>query len=437
MAQQMRYLKASLETTDGGYEDIRQQPKIYAKNSLDRFGDDLCALIVSYLTFEDRFRYECVSKQFRRTVFGSVVDITFIDRYIHRVLNEKTIDRQMLATIAIKCTNIQIIDFREMYLYESRVPEVLAIFRDNCRHLREIYCNVIYNKIEWFHGLGSLVTRIGRVAYTPSDTFRYCNRLSELVAKYLPQMFPDSDRNPVHTLKRLSLEYYGRVEDNQLLAAIVANNQSLASLTVTKVMAITVEFITEFTDLLSRLPQLRQLSLNLHVTGIPYSVDEFLRTIAANCKQLKRLSFGTVTHSCVLTLDSLLYFSQLKRLDLTLNLLIGDYRDIESQFMDPLTLCHGLTHLTLNVWNMNTKFITYCGNRWPRLQYLAICDKYYIIDNVCLDHISRLPALQTLVFECNIGFGVNDHDFEDLLSRSPKLKNIETKGNNISKCYLK
>ena len=47
--------------------------KVYAKNSMDRFGDDLSEVILSYLWFEDKIRLECVSKQWRRLVYQQTV----------------------------------------------------------------------------------------------------------------------------------------------------------------------------------------------------------------------------------------------------------------------------------------------------------------------------------------------------------------------------
>ncbi|CAG2176582.1 unnamed protein product [Oppiella nova] len=35
---------------------------ISSQDSLDRFGDDLCELLLSYLWLRDSFRYECLSK---------------------------------------------------------------------------------------------------------------------------------------------------------------------------------------------------------------------------------------------------------------------------------------------------------------------------------------------------------------------------------------
>src|ERR1700755_115650 len=40
------------------------------KSSFERFGDDLTEVIVSYLTTEEKFRFECLSKQWQRLVFN-------------------------------------------------------------------------------------------------------------------------------------------------------------------------------------------------------------------------------------------------------------------------------------------------------------------------------------------------------------------------------
>ena len=55
------------------------QMKVYPKNSFDRFGDDLTELILQYLTFEDKVRLECVSKQWRRLVFNKQFAIEIFD----------------------------------------------------------------------------------------------------------------------------------------------------------------------------------------------------------------------------------------------------------------------------------------------------------------------------------------------------------------------
>ncbi|CAG2103215.1 unnamed protein product [Medioppia subpectinata] len=88
MSQNMKSMKTSLETTDDSNED-NKQPQINAKNAFNRFGDELFGHILSYLPIKDKFRYECVSKRFQRTVFGSIVDI---DIYIFSELFEQLYD---------------------------------------------------------------------------------------------------------------------------------------------------------------------------------------------------------------------------------------------------------------------------------------------------------------------------------------------------------
>ncbi|CAG2101739.1 unnamed protein product [Medioppia subpectinata] len=154
MAKQMKHLKTSLETTDDGNEDNRQQ--IYAKNSMDRFGDDLYTLLVSHLHIEDMFQLECVSKQFQRTVFRSVVDIDFDDQFIQRQ------DFPIFTTmnkIIKKCRNIQTIDFIDIEENNEYFLEVLPEILHKFPNLRQIYCNLSLNSNRWIGHLAPLITR--------------------------------------------------------------------------------------------------------------------------------------------------------------------------------------------------------------------------------------------------------------------------------------
>ena len=42
---------------------------IYEKDSMDRLADDLTEEVLQYLTFSDKVRLECVSKQWMRCVY--------------------------------------------------------------------------------------------------------------------------------------------------------------------------------------------------------------------------------------------------------------------------------------------------------------------------------------------------------------------------------
>ncbi|CAG2103258.1 unnamed protein product [Medioppia subpectinata] len=452
MAQQMTTTKTSLETTDDSNEDNRQQTQIYAKNSMDRFGDDLCQLLLYYLSLEDRFRLESVSKQFQRTVFESVVDITLNDKLINRFryecvskqfrrniyksvvnfkLNDKLIRKmperyypQMLATITTKCPNIEIIDCRrlESSRLSSHAPEMLHTFRDKCWHLRDIYCNPMLTNIKALHDLRPLVTRIGSKRRCGGRYVRHCERMFDLSVKSLSDVYSQKRVILTKRLRKLSFETYDGVNgaNNEVLAVIAFNNKSLTCLAIRDLKPPSIEIMNEFADVLSqRLPQLRKLTLHFDVTDIQYSIDGSLSAIAVKCKQLKRLSLVLQSKSkqpVVQTLHSLPYFSQLKRLLINLYPTVSSFQFLSYQFVDPLRLCRRLTHLSLQFSQINPNILDNCHTYWPRLQYLFI--KSAVMTGDCLSHISRLPALQTLVIHLSKDVDLSDNNYEDLLFRS-------------------
>src|SRR5882757_1646852 len=50
------------------FKSIRDEK--YSSDSFERFGDDLCELLLSYLSVKQKKRFECVSKQWQRLVFN-------------------------------------------------------------------------------------------------------------------------------------------------------------------------------------------------------------------------------------------------------------------------------------------------------------------------------------------------------------------------------
>ncbi|CAG2112072.1 unnamed protein product [Medioppia subpectinata] len=393
MTQQMKHKKILTITIDDSEDEVednvRQQTQMYAKNSMDRFGDDLCQLLLSYLLLEDRFRNECVSKQFQRTVFESVVDITLNEKLIRKAKQQKETLSQVLATIA---TNNQL-----------------------------------------FSTFGRLVTRIYCMSSLVKHSLSYCHRLSQLRAEQLSDVFDNtSGQLLVTNLKRFTIIYYSSESKGQL-SEFVAQNQSLKSLVVIKPSknAKNNQNLPEIYNQLSRLPQLRDLTLDLYLHNI--LLNDILRIIGLNCKQLQRLALilRPTYFKLNQTLDSLRLFCRLKRLHLAISRSV-----VSRQLLEPLKLCHRLTHLTLDIDEMSDKLLTDCDKHLPRLQYLSI--KTNAITREDLDHISSLPALQMLVIEnCSKSDDLSDNDFNYLLSRSLKLKNIEVIEQKVSKFYCR
>ncbi|CAG2178437.1 unnamed protein product, partial [Oppiella nova] len=83
----------------------------YPKDSFDRFGDDLCGLVLSYLSLKDSFRYECLSKQWMRTVFirrntFSVYELWQKTKWLLEDYNKKINSNNYPLTITTKSLTI-------------------------------------------------------------------------------------------------------------------------------------------------------------------------------------------------------------------------------------------------------------------------------------------------------------------------------------------
>src|ERR1700735_1516374 len=59
------------------------------RDSFDRFGDDLCELLLQYLPINDCFRLQCVSKQFITVIFNKQTNFFFPDKPMNKCVNIK------------------------------------------------------------------------------------------------------------------------------------------------------------------------------------------------------------------------------------------------------------------------------------------------------------------------------------------------------------
>ena len=121
----------------------------YSRDSFDRFGDDLCEELLSYLSFDSKIVFECVANQWMRTIHNRQTLLRFhyrnqrTNHYKNRVndfephsvpfvlTNNAEDDRKRLICLLKKYTNIETIDLRYAAI-ERSVIEVLA---DYCQRL--------------------------------------------------------------------------------------------------------------------------------------------------------------------------------------------------------------------------------------------------------------------------------------------------------------
>ncbi|CAG2106654.1 unnamed protein product, partial [Medioppia subpectinata] len=109
-----------------GSDSVMSSRQVYAKDSMDRFGDDLSEVLLSYLSLKDRFITECVSKQWQRVVFTSVTDIT--EDIVFQNMSDKSFELMVK-----KCQNVRRVESFDNAFYTNE-----TILPNNCNQLDSV-----------------------------------------------------------------------------------------------------------------------------------------------------------------------------------------------------------------------------------------------------------------------------------------------------------
>jgi len=140
-------------------EDIDNQWQ--SKMSFSRFGDELSELILDYLAIEEKFRFECLSKQIQKSVFQrhKVLRITTKDKsFGHKLLTKITNFEYRLKTEEFekclkKLKNLSELEIEPVYIEYVRSLH-LDIVAKNCLHLKKfsvaLHDYLSYGSIRYF-----------------------------------------------------------------------------------------------------------------------------------------------------------------------------------------------------------------------------------------------------------------------------------------------
>jgi hypothetical protein len=106
-------------------------------NSFERFGDDLCGVLISYLSISDKIRLECVSKQWKSLIYNKQQKIIIscngnkkdvIDLPIN-ISTNKTLFEKLLQKFRF---------IEEILILKPRNNKLFEALIDNCDHLKTI-----------------------------------------------------------------------------------------------------------------------------------------------------------------------------------------------------------------------------------------------------------------------------------------------------------
>ena len=133
--------------------DNKSNKELYLRRDSfsDRFCDDLCSVIVSYLSFEDKIRFECVSHQFQRYLFVKqyVIEFNNNNNSIFNTQNNLSkltlfngnIRFKAFESVLKKCKFINKIVISIERIGCKNRGQVLQLITKYCKHLKSIVFN--------------------------------------------------------------------------------------------------------------------------------------------------------------------------------------------------------------------------------------------------------------------------------------------------------
>ncbi|XP_054155936.1 uncharacterized protein LOC128954385 [Oppia nitens] len=422
-----------------------------AKDSFDRFGDDLCQLLLQYLPIDDRLRLQSVSKQWLALIFNTQTHLVFSKKLLNKMSLDSMSDYyqtiKLFHVLVRKCRNITAVTINVGSTLPGAV-HMMSRFIDllikYCHRLRHISIKHDYD------GLWSVIDRTFERFFWRFGqqllTFKFVGNNHD----FNKQLFYEVvDAMP--NLKTLDIIYKNHfiTESNVQLDDIFFGNnmcyllpESLQSLNILfydtslplfanfadyfghQLISLTIEFddlvvnddddevwavdLKPLSAGFRQMPRLRQLKFDLPIDfAIDFSGDLF-STIGRNCRQLRSLdyksNFGNILKIKAIFVSINKHMSkQLQRLSLEWMCdNVDDNEDLEelSLTSDSLNRLHGLTHLTLGLhdWDIiGEQFFQDIHLNLPRLQSIH-CDNAAITEK-SIRSIGRLTHLMDVYIQ--------------------------------------
>jgi len=291
----------------------------YSKDSFDRFGDDLCQLLLSYLSIEEKIRFECVSKQWRELVFNKqqklklcvynfvINKIYFSDEFVERLVYKSSpnykiketlfesllkkfkfikeieilgiikIDNKILQIISSNCNNLEKIVFEGNTFSKVTKKQIKAFGQKYGKKLKFINFSLTKSQFKnKFEALFEFTPNIERFCYEnlsviTSKPNKFYSKLKKIkiCANYFENYVEDYSKSFREVFKNFVDNYCKQIEKIDFDIRLM-NNLENNSLT-----------------LLSRFESLQKLHLYIEDNNLKISLDKGLVTIGKNCKKMK------------------------------------------------------------------------------------------------------------------------------------------------------
>ena len=416
------------------FSKIMKTNEIIRNSFEDRFCDDLSEVILQFLPLKDKFRFECVSKQFQRTVFQKEyhLDLSQILFQMRNLsINQK---KEVLETLLKKLVNIR--SFRSLYLLNDSDIDLMVKYCNNLMKINVILSQISETKRKAF--VDKFGSKLISICYLERDLQWIQNSFPQIQELITPLCLPDgyeirylADLR-LKNLKKVKCHLFANeLSSNQVVKQFqqfVENHKSLTHLTIN--LNISDEDIFELLFNILELNQLTCLHIgvltrNYPVPDIQFELENDIKLMAVYCPYLKSLSIHILIYSSIeiSIINELIRLPKLKRI--SLKPIAVDKTITSAKLFDGL---QSLTHLELSVdrWGVyfQSQLLKNIHMFLPKLQRLEIIDSPIKVTEKTADTLSRLSRLESLRLI------VDKKTIRDLIEKKvkencKKLKSIE------------
>ena len=384
----------------------------------DRFCDDLTELVISYLPIEDKFRLQCVSKQFQNLIFNKIfvlnIDTDDNDKNnLKQLIRRIPISDEFRVEINIKALTkvlktCRLID--EINLFKSlveddymvhiaNVEQVLNTIAESCKLLKTFTFNCYnFDHFDHFgHSLGHQIRSLHLADPIGSRRspllLNFCVNIESLSNVNIKDLFHDNQL-VCKRLKRLrTLQIFDFSKEFLLLKSLVSHlTTQLTHLSLDMQLDSSDEEKTTL-DILPKLKCLCVLRISSDLSD-DYSsahLPQTIQSIAINCKQLRDFEFSTIFRESFdekKFYESFSHFSGLKRFS------FGYFKNQSGEFdFNCLKNCRQLDYLAIRLMKLNEQCFKGLESIFPRLKVLTLANENRLSDET----IASIRGIQTLV----------------------------------------
>jgi hypothetical protein len=403
----------------------------YFVDSFDRFGDDLCELLLSYLSVIDKIRFECVSKQWKSLIFNrqkslqissdGLVNSVLIKTFNETIQVPNNVNKTLFKSLFKKFKFIQVLEIRDFIS-----KEVLNAITDNLNFL-EMFC---YSKhmcksdlISFGSGFGQRLKFISLCANSDREMlalFRLTPNLEKVEITRISEEFFEIF---LTKLKEITIKYVYSVEELKLFSD--KYHKQVKKLDISPYFSSTFVFedMNNCLTQLARYVSLESLSITAqYIFSLPInsSIDSGLIAIGKNCKKLKDFSLilGYISDKLITgeLFDIFGNFHALEKLYIQFDSYIKNWGNVKS-----LEKCKNLKVLNLSLPLLSDKNFEGIDKYLPNLTKFLMIETNNGISNKTMYILAKLKKLNTITI---ISEQIDDLGFCHVINNCPNLRTI-------------